>query len=231
MNLFYAESNDIQSESLIVRGQEAHHMSRVLRHSVGDVVFVTDGRGTCYECKIQSFQKNAVFLDVLEIKEHTEALPLVTLCLGIIKKRDRMEFAVEKSVELGVSKIIFFKGEHSQKENVREDRLKSTAISAMKQSLRYNLPEIFIEESLEEAVSRHSENSSIIIADETIEDSSSEKYSKENYFLIVGPEGGFSKNEREYLNRNEPAYYSLGERRLRTETAAIVMVDRFKKSK
>ncbi|MDX1640416.1 MAG: RsmE family RNA methyltransferase [Balneolaceae bacterium] len=227
MNLFFADPKDIQHKSLIIRGQEAEHIIKVLRHSVGDVIFVTDGKRKKYECIIRDFKKSMVFLDILDIEESMQS-PAVILCMGVIKKRDRLEFAVEKAVELGVSKIILFKGEHSQKGNVREDRLESTAISAMKQSLRFHLPQIIIENSLEESVSNHSDNYHIIVADETKAEFDECTFNRDkNYFLIVGPEGGFSKSEREFLKSIKAEYYSLGKKRLRTETAAVVMVDRF----
>ncbi|WP_234572541.1 RsmE family RNA methyltransferase [Rhodohalobacter sp. 614A] len=231
MNLFFTDSKDIQPKSLIVRGQEADHITKVLRHSIGDTVFVTDGRGNCYKCQINDLKKSTVFLDINDTKKEPVKKPQVTLCLGVIKKRDRLEFAVEKAVELGVSKFILFKGEHSQKGNVREDRLESTAIAAMKQSLRFYLPEIIIEESLEDAVSTHSGDCKIIVADETIDDSNQEFNESQEYFLIVGPEGGFSNSERDFLKTIKADYYSLGEKRLRAETAAIVMVDRFANQK
>lgn len=231
MNLFFTDSKDIQPKSLIVRGQEADHIIKVLRHSIGDTVFVTDGRGNCYKCQISDLKKSTVFLDINDTKKEPVKKPQVTLCLGVIKKRDRLEFAVEKAVELGVSKFILFKGEHSQKGNVREDRLESTAIAAMKQSLRFYLPEIIIEESLEHAVSAHSGDCKIIVADETIDDSNQEFNESQEYFLIVGPEGGFSNSERDFLKTIKADYYSMGEKRLRAETAAIVMVDRFANQK
>lgn len=229
MNLFYADSKDVQKNSLIIKGQEAQHISKVLRHSIGDTIFVTDGKGRCYTSRITEFKKTTVFLDIIEIEEEPLKEPQVVLCLGIIKKRDRLEFAVEKAVELGVAKFVLFKGEHSQKGNVREDRLESTAIAAMKQSLRFYLPDIIIEDSLENAVSSHSKNSNVIIADETIDEKGKvfNNHQKQEYFLIVGPEGGFSKSEREFLATFQAEYYSLGEKRLRAETAAIIMVDRF----
>lgn len=227
MNLFYADPAGIQENSLIIRGQEADHITKVLRHSAGDRLIVTDGRGNCYTCRIRHSKKSSVFLDVLQVEQISKPQTFVTLCMGVIKKRDRMEFAVEKAVEIGASKIVLFKGEYSQKGNVREDRLINTAVSAMKQSLRYYLPKIFIENSLPSALSAHTNNSVVVVADETKEVIKKEIKSVQNYFLIVGPEGGFSDKEREYLKTVNPEWYSLGEKRLRTETAAILMIDRF----
>lgn len=230
MKLFYAKPGDIQGDSIVIEGQEAIHISRVLRYSEGDQIFVTDGKGKEYECKILEVKKKSAYLDILNTQSHSKPEPQIVLCMGIIKKRDRLEFAVEKAVELGVGKIVLFEGEHSQKGNVREDRLETTAISAMKQSLRFYLPEVFVERNIAEAISKHAENSTLILADEIVRESDQEKKNLSDeyvYFLIVGPEGGFSSNEREILQRFEPKYYSLGAHRLRAETAAIVMVDRF----
>jgi 16S rRNA (uracil1498-N3)-methyltransferase len=228
MNLFYAKPDKIQGNIIVIDGQEAIHISKVLRHSEGDQILVTDGKGHEYECRIREVKKKSVYLGILNTQSHSKPEPQIVLCMGIIKKRDRLEFAVEKAVELGVGKIVLFEGEHSQKGNVREDRLESTAISAMKQSLRFYLPEVVIEKNISEAISRHAHNSTLIFADETVEQSDQEKkVLSEEYFLIVGPEGGFSSNERAIVNKNNPKYYSLGKHRLRTETAAVVMVDRF----
>lgn len=231
MNLFYADPGKIQNNTVIISGQEAEHITKVLRHSIGDTVMVTDGKGNWFDCEIKDFQKSTVFLEITGTHNEEKSPPEVCLCLGIIKKRDRLEFAVEKSVELGISKVVLFNGEHSQKSNVREDRLEKTVISAMKQSLRFYLPEIVVESSLQGAIKNHAKDSKVIVADETTEMREESKESPENYFIIVGPEGGFSKREREYLQTINPDYYSLGEKRLRAETAAIVMVDRFANQK
>lgn len=230
MNLFYAKQDDIHGASIVIEGQEAIHISKVLRHSEGDQILVTDGMGNGYECQIINLKKKSIYLEVQNIQSYPKPNPVVTLCMGIIKKRDRLEFAVEKAVELGVAKIILFEGEHSQKGSVREDRLESTAISAMKQSLRFYLPEVNVEQNIADAISKHARDSNLILADETVEKSNEKgKDLSDEYFLIVGPEGGFSSNEREIIKSFDPEYYSLGKHRLRAETAAIVMVDRFTK--
>lgn len=228
MNLFYVKPGDVQGKSIVIDGQEAIHISKVLRYSEGDQVFVTDGLGNEYDCKIINLKKESVYLEIVNSDRHIETNPKITLCMGIIKKRDRLEFAVEKAVELGVSKIVLFEGEHSQKGRVREDRLESTVISAMKQSLRFFLPEMIVEKNLSDAISKHAENTEIVLADETVvESDQGKKYQPNEFFLMVGPEGGFSSSERKYIKNFNPTFYSLGAHRLRAETAAIVMVDRF----
>jgi len=231
MNLFYANPEDIHLPEILIRGQEAKHISKVLRYREGDLLDITDGNGRKLSCKIIKIEKNYISAEVFENYTEERRLPWITLCMGIIKKRDRLEFAVEKAVELGADEIVIYRGEHSQKQNVRFERLRDTALSAMKQSLRLFLPDVRVESSLEKVLSSIDENSSIIAADETIGEGDTVKKffnGTDNLSLIVGPEGGFSKNEREVMDKRGVVRYSLGEKRLRTETAALLMVDRFK---
>lgn len=229
MNLFYAKPGEIQGSNIFIQGQEAEHITKVLRHSKGDEILVTDGKGKLYNCLIKEIKRNSIILNIQNAEKKEMIKPAIILCMGVIKRRDRLEFAVEKAVELGVSKIVLFKGEHSQKGNVRTDRIKNTAVSAMKQSLRSYLPDIVVENSLSDALHHYEIYSEIVVADETRNKNESDLIieNDRNFFLIVGPEGGFSDSERESLNKFDPCYYSLGKMRLRAETAAIVMVDRF----
>jgi 16S rRNA (uracil1498-N3)-methyltransferase len=212
MNLFYAEPVDVQVSHITIRGQEANHISKVLRFSEGDEIKVTDGQGNLYVCEIDQVLKREITAVIHHKKTAKRRRPHLTLCMGIIKKRDRLEFAVEKAIELGINEIVLFKGVYSQKENVREDRLKAAALSAMKQSLRVWLPEITLMRSLEEALSFPAKDRAIIMADETTDDQKISIPESEKYFLVVGPEGGFSKEERKLLKSYQALPYSLGEK-------------------
>ena len=228
MNIFYSPPNTITPNSLRLTDQEAKHATRVLRVRLGDQIHVTNGTGKLYHCKVAEIQKNDVVCNILDANVEDRKEPFVTLVLGLIKKRDRLEFAVEKSVELGADEIIVFRGDHSEKGNVRLDRLESTVLSAMKQSLRVFLPKVSFAESLSDAVNQRDSSASLIYADETVNDASLPKYNQEKLMLIVGPEGGFSESERIILQEKGGVPYSLGDKRLRTETAAVTITDRYK---
>jgi 16S rRNA (uracil1498-N3)-methyltransferase len=131
-------------------------------------------------------------------------------------------------VELGVDEIIVFRGDHSEKGNVRLDRLESTALSAMKQSLRVFLPKVSFAESLADVIESYEQAGAIIYADETLEQKVSQSHLDSNLMLVVGPEGGFSESERNVLKNRGGVPYSLGDKRLRTETAAVTVTDRYK---
>lgn len=228
MNIFYSPANLITPKLLKLTGQEAKHATKVLRIRLGDQIHVTDGAGNLYLCNVSEIQKSNVICNILETKSEERKAPFITLVVGLIKKRDRLEFAVEKSVELGVDEVIVFRGDHSEKGNVRLDRLESTVLSAMKQSMRVFLPKVKFAENLADAIESNEEAGSLIYADETIEKGLSKSILDNKVMLVVGPEGGFSESERNLLKTNEGIPYSLGEKRLRTETAAVTMTDRYK---
>ena len=227
MNLFYALPNDVQQSEIIIRDQEALHITKVLRFKNGDLIHVTDGHGNLYHCEIRNLQKSQVTLSIVDKKTELRSDPFITLCIGNIKKRDRMEFAVEKATELGVDRIIIFNADHSQKENIRKDRIHSTVLSAMKQSGRLFLPDIIIEESLK-GVLHHHNGEQLLMTDETTDTLPNKNLDGRPLFIMVGPEGGYSQNERKILKEKKALPISLGNKRLRTETAAIIVIDRFK---
>ncbi|MEX0904812.1 MAG: RsmE family RNA methyltransferase [Balneolaceae bacterium] len=230
MNLFYADPADVHLPVLTLRNQEAKHVTKVMRYREGDELFATDGKGTLYKTEIIYTGRDHVELRVTESTFEEPEEPWVTICIGLLKKRDRLEFAVEKTVELGVNEIIIFKGDHSQKENIRLDRLEAAVLSAMKQSRRLYLPEVSLRGSLEESIGTETgHNISVVVADETTENSRMNNRLKEKIILVVGPEGGFSEEERRLFKNLKPQFYSLGSKRLRTETAAIVMADHFRR--
>lgn len=232
MNLFYAKPEAVLGDSIIIEGQESIHIVKVLRHKVGDVVHITDGCGHRYDCTIKEVSKKSVSLSV-ENKVFIETdEPSVSVAIGLIKKRDRLEFAVEKITELGVREIFIYVGDHSEKSSLRLDRIESTVISAMKQSLRYTLPKVHYFQSMANVLEKISGNGPIIVGDETEDEGSTEEArniaaNSREFTLIIGPEGGFSEKERSLFKKYNANTCSLGSHRLRTETAAVVMTDRF----
>lgn len=235
MNLFYTLPENIRDSYLFLEDHEAHHAVKVLRYGVGDTILVTEGQGGRYTGKIESVSKAQVVVKIEEDVHQPPPVPKVTLAIGLIKKRDRLEFAVEKAVELGAWQIIIFQGNHSEKTGIRMDRLEMTALSAMKQSLGLWLPEILHYESLEDVLSRHPEDL-VGVADEqlTVENESEgldedmQEFRKASAMMIIGPEGGFSEFERERMEREGVVPFSLGPFRLRTETAVVSVMSRLR---
>lgn len=228
MNLFYSPPETIHGSKIMILGQEAVHITKALRHQVGDEISVTDGVGNLYIGSISAADKRSVEVTISEKNSEKPRNPGVTLALGLIKKRDRLEFAVEKAVELGVSKIVLYRADHSEKGNVRVDRVEASVISAMKQSLRYFKSEVVMKDSLDDVLSNLGERTEIVIADQAACDQTVNLApSCEEILLVVGPEGGYSAREVKFWKEYDVKTVLLGDKRLRAETAAIVMVDRF----
>ena len=151
--------------------------------------------------------------------------------MGIIKKRDRLEFAVEKAIELGASRVCLFRSEHTIKQNVRMDRLESLAISAMKQSLQSHLCNVDLFYSLDEMLDTLQADN-LLIAHEKVDYSDGEinfdrVEDAQKNLLLVGPEGGFSSEEIDALVNRGGDLISLGRNRLRAETAAVTFMSQF----
>lgn len=231
MNIFYTPPGKVYENSLELTGQEARHASKVLRYGEGDQIMVVDGKGNRFTGIIARITGQTVAVDIKKREKENMPEPAIILGMGIIKKRDRFEFAVEKAVELGVQEIALFRGEHSVKENVRIDRLSSIVQAAMKQSLRASLPGINIFDSLEELISAFP-GSEIIAAHKKGEPADTTEpvmpnTEKGGLILLVGPEGGFSDEEFRFLKDRGSKLVALGPARLRTETAAVVLTARY----
>lgn len=231
MNLFYTEQVFEKREpvELLLKEQEASHATKVLRLDVGDPIHVTDGKGTIYHGVIKSQTPDEVLVTVQEQIAHPAPTPEIILAVGLIKKRDRLEFAIEKAAELGITRFVVFTADRSEKKGVRLDRLEAAAQSAMKQSLRAWLPTLLECDSLDAVLKEH-QGIKTIVADEQEEPGSAGRrvWNRHQQLLfVVGPEGGFSDREREILDRAGAERFSLGRHRLRTETAVVALASLF----
>lgn len=231
MNIFYTNPEKVFEAHFELADQEAQHVAKVLRLRKGDEIHATDGKGIRLVGNIQAIGKNSVTVFIKEKEEIPKPIPEKVLAMGIIKKRDRLEFAVEKAVELGATEIVLFDSDHSEKTKVREDRLQTIAISAMKQSMRSWLPEIVILKSLEAVLQKYADFK-VLMAHEQVGFESGkadefENLDEEKLLLLVGPEGGFSNQEVELAKSQNAELVSLGKYRLRAETAAVAFLSRF----
>lgn len=230
MNIFYAPPSQISNGFAELRDQEAIHASKVMRAHEGDRLVIVDGAGGRYQGPIQRITNKSVQVKIEDKEKIAAPDPTLILGMGIIKKRDRLEFAVEKAVELGAAHICLFRSDHSIKENVRIDRLETKALSAMKQSLRAWLPEISFYQSFEELLNAFPD-AEYLAAHEEVDAKENAGYTIKDIngklLLLVGPEGGFSTRELDLLKEKDAELVSLGSNRLRTETAAIAFLSQF----
>ncbi|MFV1884445.1 MAG: RsmE family RNA methyltransferase [Balneola sp.] len=227
-NIFYVPETDFNAGSSVeIKDQEAQHIGRVLRYQVGDIIFIADGVGNHFECEISSISKKAVSAIIIGKSSTQEPIVKKVLALGVIKKRDRLEFAIEKAVELGAWKIVLFNADHSERNRINKERVEAQIISAFKQSGRFWLPELIILDSTDEVYS-HFENAEFLMAHVDTElQQEPPSLSDGLTVLMVGPEGGFSFREKELQLSKGGALVSLGVNRLRAETAVTVFLSQY----
>ncbi|MFA5669146.1 MAG: RsmE family RNA methyltransferase [Balneolaceae bacterium] len=227
MNYFYAPPEQWNGEqSVEIIGQEAQHILKVLRYNVGDTIHIANGRGRIYECKIESVAKQLLTATIGTFIEEEAPKIAKVLALGVIKIRDRFEFAIEKAVELGATEICIFNADHTQRTKINEGRLNLLILSAFKQSGRFWLPDLVIKDSLDEVYSHYKNHSNIMAHEKTTITDRTSGLIKDSV-LFVGPEGGFSERELKLHSQNGGEFISLGKNRLRAETAVTALLSQY----
>lgn len=223
-NLFYSES--VQGSFLKLEDQEAVHCALVLRKKAGDIIYVIDGKGYRYKCGIDKLNKREVLCSILD-KEFQSKTEHITVAIAPTKNRDRLEWMIEKLVEIGVESIILMNTTNTERTRTNIERVHKKVVSAVKQSLRFYVPSV-VEMSFQEVLN--------LSADERLiahcYDDQPKRYEREttkdkSHLILIGPEGDFSKDEVESAFNQGFKGLNLGDFRLRTETAAIVAVTRY----
>ena len=237
-NLFY--TNSISGQTLLLEDQEAAHCALVLRKKVGDVIYVIDGRGNRYKCGIDKLSKRDVACTILST-ETNEKSENITIAIAPTKNRDRLEWMIEKLVEIGVERIVLMNTKNTERTRTNLERLEKKAISAVKQSLRFYIPEVVAmdyKEVLEiEAVFKHIAHCYDDLEKEKSQTETEVGHAKRSrsvpsdsrskQLILIGPEGDFTTQEVEQAFEAGFQGLDLGKFRLRTETAAIVAVTLF----
>ena len=236
VHLFY--SPDIEDTHCLPEDETAHAI-RVLRMGEGDEMKVTDGKGCIYTAKIMSYSKKECQLDIIE---KVDTLPSwqggIHLAVAPTKMMDRMEWMMEKCTEIGIDSITFLDCKNSDRRVIKTERINKTAISAMKQSHKAFKPEIhditafktFINQQFdgEKFIAHCYGNGAGPLTSEEENDQSPFLFdvltAKAPSLVLIGPEGDFTLQEVELANKAGFKSVSLGESRLRTETAGVAAV-------
>jgi len=231
MDYFYVKLEDVTSHELILRGDESKHLVRVLRKNIGDRIFVTDGNEMMYQAVIAEIGKTETRCTLAAMhRKYNESTIDVTLAVSLLKNPARFDYLVEKTTELGVRTILPISCERTVAHNEKHDRLEKIALSAMKQCGRSWLPRIQPLQSFKSLLDNSSQYQLKIILHEKTDSmhsiASELKLHDDLHSLIVvvGPEGGFTEEEENSAIHAGFKSLSLGMRRLRTETAAVVAV-------
>ena len=224
MNFFYAPDCKIK-QVVELEENESRHCIAVLRAGVGEKIHLTDGRGVLCSATISRIQKKYVQVEINERQEGYGMLPYALhIAIAPTKQMDRLEWFVEKATEIGITSITPLITEHSERKQVRIDRLEKVAIAAMKQSLKTEKPAIHNLVKFDEFM--HQQISSKVFIAHCQYSVSTILFDKINrggdITVLIGPEGDFSKAEIAMALKKGVKEISLGNSRLRTETAGIV---------
>ncbi|UIR56555.1 16S rRNA (uracil(1498)-N(3))-methyltransferase [Sphingobacterium sp. SRCM116780] len=226
MQLFFTEEIKPDFKNFILSEEESKHAIRVLRLQVGDGVHLMDGRGGLYEAEILDPHPKRTVLTILNVQENYQQSSYhLHIAVAPTKNIDRFEWFLEKATEIGIQEITPLICEHSERKEVKLDRLNKVIISAIKQSLKAYIPKLNPAISFNEFC-KQQENTNAIKTIAHCTDSE-KKYlnqvltPKKTYIVLIGPEGDFSTTEIEQALKMGYQPISLGEARLRTETAAL----------
>ncbi len=226
MNLFYHPN--IQEGRHTLSEEESKHAIRVLRKREGDVIFTTNGRGQAFRCEIMDAHSKKTVLEVQLHEEQAAMSPELCIAFAPTKNTERVEWFLEKAVELGVSRVVPLVCEHSERKKSRIDRWERIMVSAMKQSLRYHLPVLEETQNFEEVLSWEYSKKLIAHCYDAPREALKDAFELgKDTLILIGPEGDFSLSEVEAAQKHNFTSVSLGDRRLRTETAALSVVDAF----
>ncbi len=226
---FYADPSKVGEKFLTLEDDEAKHITRVLRKTEGELLWVVDGVDRAYEVVIRSVHPNSVECEILSAHERLNETAIeVTLAVAVLKNPSRMEWLIEKGTELGIRRFIPVSTSRTVANSSKENRWKKIALSAMKQSGRSYLPQIYPLTDMD-SVMRHASvfDLKIIPYEQTdealfIAEALRHRQKPTSALIVIGPEGGFTESEIQSADHSGFIQVSLGKRRLRTETAALV---------
>lgn len=224
---FYAP--DIET-TLTLPESDSGHCVRVLRMQSGDSLEVVDGEGTLYRCVLADAHPKHASVEIVSRLHLPKVWPgNITIAIAPTKHNDRMEWLVEKLVEIGVDRIVPLRCRYSERKDINRARLEKIAVSAMKQSLKAVLPQIDEMTPYKAFIDSCDNGSDRFIAycDPDIPRRllARELRPGHDTVILIGPEGDFSKEEIVSAIDTGWAPVTLGDNRLRTETAALVACD------
>jgi 16S rRNA (uracil1498-N3)-methyltransferase len=227
MELFFAD--DIAGGRVRLDAEESAHLVRVLRHRAGDEVSVIDGRGTLYRCVLEIADARGAEARVVEEQPGFGAHPYhLTMAVCPTKNIDRYEWFVEKATEVGVDVIAPVIGERSERKVLKTERLRRITLSAAKQSLKAAIPAVAEPQSVRDFIAAAPADALKLICycfddvSRQLISSVLQPEAERPLMILIGPEGDFSPEEAALARQNGWIPVSLGESRLRTETAAVV---------
>ncbi len=227
MARFFVPKEAINGNQITITGEDVTHITKVLRMREGDTFTVCDGQCTDYFCRLSSADKKTVVAEITGKRENAAEPPVhITLYQGV-PKGAKLDYIVQKCVEIGVSCIVPMHTERVVRGgDVKRERLMRIALEAAKQSGRGIVPEVLDAVSFREAVDAAKEAEIALFPYECEKENSLKNALRgktaKTVSILIGPEGGFADEEKAYAEENGLLVVTLGSRILRTETAGPV---------
>lgn len=228
MHIFYTP--DISGNTYTLDETESKHCVRVLRLEAGDEIILVDGCGGFYRVKITDPNPKRCTVKVIQVEqEYGKSNIEIQVAVAPTKNIERIEWFLEKATEIGINRVTPMLCHHSERKEIKHDRLEKVMISAMKQSLKAYLPQLDELTKFSKFIQQPFEGQKFIAhCDEQYRELLKNAVKpNENYLILIGPEGDFSPEEISMAIDTGFVPVSLGESRLRTETAALVACHTF----
>ena len=221
MDRFYCQN--LSTSFSILDEEESHHLLRVHRKRLGEMVHLFDGKGTLAQGWVHEIGKKEVIIQLGEISKIEPNPRKVTLAVSPLKSEDRFEWMLEKATEIGVTDFLPILCERTESKRFRKDRYEKIVLGASKQSLKAYVPQIHEPYSLKSVVQSHRNP---WYFGHCLETFPSTLIKSIDFIypvtMAIGPEGDFTESEIQWMMEQGGVPISLGTERLRTETAPIV---------
>lgn len=224
MQLFYNPNINTDTTSFVFDKEESKHIVKVLRKKEGDKIHVTNGLGFLFETEIALASESKCTVTIQSYSTQEIKSWKLHLAVAPTKMNERYEWFLEKATEIGIDEITPIICEHSERKIVKTDRFRKILESAMKQSLHYFMPKLNEPIDFKNFIGQPFEGQKLIAHCENTTKNSLKAVLQPNtnILILIGPEGDFSVKEIETALQNKFIPVSLGNTRLRTETAAVV---------
>jgi 16S rRNA (uracil1498-N3)-methyltransferase len=224
MQLFYNSEIKKSDKTFFFDKEESKHIVKVLRKKEGDKVFITNGLGYLFESEIIMASEKKCEVKITKETFQEPNTFYTHIAVAPTKMNDRLEWFLEKATEIGIHEITPIICDHSERKVYKIDRAEKIIQAAMKQSLHYYIPKINEPVSLSQFIKSNITGQKIIAHCEETDKKSFKNEVKrdEKITILIGPEGDFSTKEINFAIENKFIPVTLGNTRLRTETAALV---------
>jgi len=224
MQLFYNPDIHSDTKTFFFDKEESKHIIKVMRKKANDILFVTNGLGDLFKTEIILASDTKCTVQIVSFERQEKLKYHLHLAVAPTKMNDRYEWFLEKATEIGISEITPVICDHSERKFIKTDRCEKILQSAMKQSLHCYLPKLNEPIAFKDFIKTKNDGLTFIAHCEETDKKSLKKMLKpnENVTILIGPEGDFSEKEIKTAIEQHYLPVTLGNTRLRTETAAII---------